>query len=120
MVHNVSEITARARLEQLIRAETGICKCTQCMDDVLCIALNKLPPKYVSSDKGELFSRVDQMLIRQLSMDTDIALISSIGFVKKHPRHDPDSATNPENGAAVAVGTDAPVPMHGLTEENGN
>lgn len=66
----------------------NFCTCERCAEDVKCIALNKLPPKYVTSNKGELFFRTEQQMVRQNMMDIDIAVINAIESVKKRPRHD--------------------------------
>lgn len=63
------------------------CKCEQCIEDIKCIALNSLPPKYVSTSKGELFSRLDQVMIKQHAVDVNVAIINAIEFVKTHPKH---------------------------------
>ena len=64
------------------------CKCEKCVDDMMAIALNNLPPKYVSTPRGEFFSRVGSSLEKQNSMDIEFAVVSAIEFVSNHPHHD--------------------------------
>jgi competence protein ComFB len=77
--------------EQIIRDMTkhmdGVCTCDVCFENMMCIALNKLPPKYVSSQKGEIFTKIDQQMIAQNKMDIEVAVITAIDFVKEHLRH---------------------------------
>jgi competence protein ComFB len=67
----------------------GVCKCELCIEDMQCLALNKLPTKYVSTSKGELFSKIDQQMIFQNKTDIDFAIFNAIEFVNHRPRHDP-------------------------------
>ncbi|MCL2755375.1 MAG: late competence development ComFB family protein [Oscillospiraceae bacterium] len=66
--------------------DSGCCACDMCAGDIMCLALNKLPPKYVNTHKGELFSRVDQIMLRQNSVDIDFAVINAIEQIKDNPR----------------------------------
>jgi len=84
---NIMEMMVEAKLEKYL-SEMECCTCDVCMNDIKCLALNRLSPKYVSTRKGELFSRVDHSMLRQSSVDIDFAVIQAIEFVKAHPRHD--------------------------------
>lgn len=84
---NIMEKMVETRFTNHSKA-MNFCTCELCADDVKCIALNKLPPKYVTSSKGELFFRTEQQMVRQNMMDIDIAVINAIESVKKRPRHD--------------------------------
>jgi competence protein ComFB len=39
--------------------DINVCTCEKCSLDIAAIALNDLPPKYIVSEKGELYSRID-------------------------------------------------------------
>jgi len=82
---NIMEKIVDLKIEAYINDTNG-CSCETCIDDIKCLALNKLPSKYVNTPKGELFSRVDQIMLRQNSVDVDFAVIKSIEFVKGNPR----------------------------------
>ncbi len=86
MLVNAMENIVDVRLSDFT-ANADFCTCEQCIEDIKCIALNNLPPKYVSTSKGELFSRLDQVMIKQHAVDVNIAIISAIEFVKSHPKH---------------------------------
>ncbi len=53
--------------------------------DVLAYALNRLPPRYVVTDKGHLYTRVDE-LKQQFKTDLIVELTKAIHFVKSNPR----------------------------------
>jgi competence protein ComFB len=82
---NMTEKVVDLRLEKYLPSFDS-CDCEMCIDDIKCLALNKLPPKYVSTPKGELFSKVDQMMLRQNNVDVDIAVMNAIEFVMASPR----------------------------------
>jgi len=64
-----------------------MCKCEKCIMDIAAIALNDLPPKYIVTEKGELFSKVNS-LRRQFEVDIIAAIIKAAIIVKRNPRHD--------------------------------
>ena len=82
---NVMEKIVDSKLETYLKKADG-CSCEDCVNDMKCLALNKLPSKYVNSHEGELFSKLDQIMLRQNSVDTDIAIIGAIELVQKNPR----------------------------------
>ena len=63
------------------------CACGRCVNDIRALALNSLPPKYVATRKGQLYSKVDT-LRNQFSVDILTALTKAAAVVKEHPRHD--------------------------------
>ena len=50
-------------------------------------ALNRLPPKYVSTVNGQVFTRIKQELESQPSVDLDVAVIQAIQHISAKPRH---------------------------------
>lgn len=85
-VYNVMEQLVNDKLEERL-AKYDCCKCEKCIDDMMAIALNRLPAKYVSTPKGELFSRVGSSLEKQNTLDIEFAVVSAIEFVSSHTRH---------------------------------
>ena len=59
------------------------CRCDKCKKDVVAIALNNLPPRYILSDPAE----IDSVISKYRSQDVNSALIKAILQVKTHPRH---------------------------------
>jgi competence protein ComFB len=64
-----------------------VCTCKKCSLDIAAIALNDLPPKYIVSEKGELYSRIDG-LKQQFEVDVITAVTKAITIVKNNPRHE--------------------------------
>jgi len=84
---NYMEISVDHFMPNLLRAFPNICKCDLCLMDIKAIALNNLKPHYVVTEKGNLYTKLDEM---KLQYETDIlkALIDAIAIVSKNPRHE--------------------------------
>ena len=64
------------------------CTCEACRNDIIAYALNQLPPKYVATRKGEVYSKTF-ILRNQHYADIMAALAKGAKVVSDHPRHDP-------------------------------
>lgn len=84
---NVMEIFVDQKMKEILPT-VECCTCEKCLDDIRAMALNKLPPKYVSTDKGKLFSKLNSLKEKQNGVDMHIAVLSAVEFVAAHPRHD--------------------------------
>jgi competence protein ComFB len=60
-------------------------ECPLCREDVLVFALNRLPPHYVSTLKGEVLSRLD-IQAGQSGTDATVAMLEGFRFVAANPR----------------------------------
>lgn len=71
---------------RLLGDDAGFCFCPNCRMDVSAIALNRLQPKYVVTDRGEALARAERL---QTQSDVDIlgAVVNAIHIVKKAPQH---------------------------------
>lgn len=66
--------------------DINMCKCELCVMDIAAIALNDLPPKYIATEKGELYSKVNS-LRNQFEVDVIAAITKAAVLVKRSPRH---------------------------------
>ena len=62
------------------------CLCERCRADSIALALNRLPAKYVVTEKGEAISKVVASL-PQNQVDILTAIAEASQIVKNHPRH---------------------------------
>ena len=76
-----------------------MCKCEKCQKDVAAIALNELPPKYVVTEKGILFSKIDA-LQQQFEIGVTAAIIRAALLVRKSPWHELPLNTEEESEKA--------------------
>lgn len=84
---NYMEDAVDHMLPSVLDAYPDICTCEHCLLDIKAIALNHLHPHYVVTEKGKLYSQLEEMKIQ---FETDIikALIDAIAIVSENPRHD--------------------------------
>lgn len=62
------------------------CLCEKCRLDIAAIALNRLHPRYVVTEEGYLYSKVDSMN-QQFNTDVIAAVTEAIKIVGKNPKH---------------------------------
>lgn len=84
-LRNHMEGVVRNKLDEML-LKSDICKCEVCRMDISAYALNLLEPKYVVTEKGDLFSRLDEFT-PQKEVDVEIALAEAIKIISKNPRH---------------------------------
>ncbi|MCQ4921614.1 late competence development ComFB family protein [Tissierella carlieri] len=63
------------------------CQCEKCRLDIAAIALNNLSPKYVVTEKGYLYAKVNNMNY-QFNTDVITAVTKAIEMVSENPKHD--------------------------------
>ncbi|HVI42581.1 MAG TPA: late competence development ComFB family protein [Anaerovoracaceae bacterium] len=82
---NIAEVLAREKIA-LVMGRMKVCTCRTCVNDVLALALNSLPTKYVTTDAGKQYFQLD---IYKKRYETDIlaALTKACVRVKASPRH---------------------------------
>ena len=85
-VHNFMEDVVKNLLEVLMAERSDICNCEKCRLDIMAVALNKLQPKYVVTEKGRVYLKLTEL---ELQFRADVAreLTKSIEFVKTHQKH---------------------------------
>lgn len=84
---NYMEQAASTVLEDLLQDPTydAIRADEQVRLDILAFALNRLPPKYFVTEKGQIYTRV-QELRQQFRTDILVELTTAIQQVTSHPR----------------------------------
>ncbi|MBF8377812.1 late competence development ComFB family protein [Alicyclobacillus mali] len=85
-VVNMTEVLARQMWKDPELQKLLPCHCQQCLDDVLAMALNHLPPRYATTDEGQLYVQVEY-LRPQLRSDILRELTQAALWVSSHPRH---------------------------------
>jgi competence protein ComFB len=85
-VYNVVEIIANETIADVME-RMDMCTCSKCIGDVLALALNSLPTKYVTSDAGKQYIQLGAYK-KQFETDVEIALMKACMTVKSAPNHD--------------------------------
>ncbi|HOO32316.1 MAG TPA: late competence development ComFB family protein [Thermotogota bacterium] len=84
---NFTEVLVDEVIDDLFAVPTlGVCKCERCRYDIKALALNRLPPKYVVTQKGEIYAKLD-IFRNQMRVDVLKSVIEAIEMVKKNPSH---------------------------------
>ncbi len=82
---NYMEDIVSQKIDSLLKI-LNICSCDKCRLDIMAIALNDLPSKYVVSEKGALYTKIRE-LESQFEVDVETAIIKAALFVSKSPKH---------------------------------
>jgi competence protein ComFB len=85
-IKNYMEEIVFNQLKEIL-TDINMCTCEKCILDIAAIALNDLPPKYLVSEKGELYSKIDS-LRQQFEVDVISAITKAAVMVKRKPRHE--------------------------------
>lgn len=88
-----------ADLIDSVLKDINACRCEKCKYDIMAIALNSLPPKYVVTKKGQLYTKLTA-LQNQSDVDVISAITKASVIVSKSPRHDAKKTT-PQTGSAL-------------------
>lgn len=62
------------------------CTCDKCRMDIASYALNRLPPKYVATVEGKIYTKLDALSV-QYETDMLNALFQGAKVVGKNPHH---------------------------------
>jgi len=84
-VKNVTEMLVARSYDELLPTMPEFCRCEVCRDDVLVYALNRLPPHYTSTLRGEVVSKLE-MEAGQGSIDVTVVLLDGLRRVAVSPR----------------------------------
>lgn len=82
---NVMEESVLHKIDQIWKT-TDYCKCDKCRLDIAAYALNRLPPRYVSSLQGKLMHQFDASTI-QTDAEITACVATAIRVVGEDPNH---------------------------------
>lgn len=85
-IYNYMEFIVSDELEKLLISIEDICKCQKCKLDINAFALNRLPPKYIVSEKGRIYTKLDEQNV-QFRVDVIREITKAILYVSKNPKH---------------------------------
>ncbi|MDR1689110.1 MAG: late competence development ComFB family protein [Clostridiales bacterium] len=85
IIRNFMEDMVADTIDGVIK-NMDVCGCEKCRMDITAIALNNLPPKYVVTRKGQLFTKLS-VLQHQFDADLTSAISKAAVIVSENPRH---------------------------------
>ena len=84
---NYMEVVVEEKMDEVLAQYPDCCKCETCRHDIAVIALNHLRPRYVSTEKGKIFARIQEMN-SQSEVEVIQELIQAVEKVRAHPHHE--------------------------------
>ncbi|MBO8128014.1 MAG: late competence development ComFB family protein [Peptococcaceae bacterium] len=90
MLKNYTEVIVAEMLEEVLdelkKRMPDLCTCERCREDIMALALNRLSPRYVVRDEGEIYTKVN---MDQLGGKAEVvtAILHGCEVVKNQPRH---------------------------------
>ena len=85
VLKNYMETLVWEKLDEIID-KLNCCKCEKCRMDIASYALNRMPPKYVATYEGEVYSKLDTLSV-QYEADLISAICQAAQIVTEHPMH---------------------------------
>lgn len=82
---NITEQVVKKKVRAAM-AEFDMCQCDKCYLDACAIILNKLPPHYVTTQKGKLLTLVDVSTL-QSQTNLTVHVLQALILVKNSPKH---------------------------------
>lgn len=73
-------------LDKFLEDNPKVCSCEKCRMDMAALALNQLPPRYVVTHRGQVFTKVSQLQC-QYEADVLMAIMRAVEKVTDNPRH---------------------------------
>ena len=85
-VKNYMEIRMWQQLDDVLASHPGICTCEKCRYDIAALTMNFLPPRYVVTDKGQMYTKI-KALEQQFKIDIITAITHAVKIVSGTPHH---------------------------------
>jgi competence protein ComFB len=85
-IQNYMEEIVENELEFLLNEHSDICKCQKCKYDMMLFALNRLPPRYVMTDRGRIYTKLKEQEA-QFKADVIKELTRAIKIISENPQH---------------------------------
>lgn len=70
-----------------ISGKLDCCTCELCRNDIIAYALNQLPPRYVVTEQGAMYSKAKSTMKTQPGADIISALSAGANLVRSRKRH---------------------------------
>ncbi|MCM8826210.1 MAG: late competence development ComFB family protein [Candidatus Omnitrophica bacterium] len=85
-LHNYMEEVVKECLDEGLSSREDVCKCDRCKLDMLAWALNRLSPRYIVTNEGRVYTKLQEINI-QSRVDVIREVTKAIEHIKNNPRH---------------------------------
>ncbi len=82
---NMTEELVRNRVREMMKSY-DVCQCNKCFSDICAIVLNKMTPRYVTTEKGSLMSLLAATDV-EIQTDLTVHILQALMRVKTDPKH---------------------------------
>ncbi len=82
---NLMEIIVMNKIREM-EDELDCCKCDQCVMDIATYVLNRIPPKYIVTTEGRIFSNLEALSAQHIA-DIITLILEASFLVNESPRH---------------------------------
>ena len=89
-LQNYMEILKWQKLDDVLDSHPGVCSCEKCRYDIAALAMNFLPPRYVVTDKGQIYTKI-KALEQQFNIDIITAISNAVKVVSSVPHHNQET-----------------------------
>lgn len=86
LIRNYMEDIVAGNITSQKAKNKNACWCGRCEKDVFALALNRLPPKYVVTNEGRMYTKLQEMEA-QLNADVTREVFKAIEAVNLNKRH---------------------------------
>jgi len=83
---NYMEFAVREHAERMLNSRPDLCKCEQCVLDVMALVLNRLPARYIVTPKGRIMTKIKETEV-QFQVDILREIVHALRIVTERPRH---------------------------------
>ncbi len=85
-IRNRTAESVYERVEQVLDRDTRLCRCPDCVVDLVAFVLNRVTPRYTTSALGDLHP--DRAQEHKLRIELDLAIESGLKRLREHPHHE--------------------------------
>lgn len=83
---NFNELMVKRALEEYLPKSNLPCKCEKCQADIIAFALNRLPPRYFVSLKGEVMTHFESQMVPDRARVLS-EVVSAAQIISAYPSH---------------------------------
>ncbi len=88
---NLMEDITRAAVEEVLKKDNELTQVNSNVDDIAAYVLNRVPPKYVTSERGMLHGKLQARLATQQKTDVFMLIYEAIEVIKKRRNKDEET-----------------------------
>ncbi|MFH2137971.1 MAG: late competence development ComFB family protein [Candidatus Omnitrophota bacterium] len=83
---NYMELVVRDGVDKMMSSRKDICQCKQCKMDIMALVLNRLPARYIVTDRGLIMTKLKETEV-QFQVDSLREIVIALEIVRSRPRH---------------------------------